>query len=153
MVHDETTRRRFRSAAQEAGIAILRTADEVRRALSAAVEPHGITLQQYNVLRILRGAAGAPMPTLDIADRMIERTPGITRLIDRLEARALVRRERCPNDRRLVHCSITREGSELLAAVQADFDAAEQAAAGMLSSGEHERLLELLGRIQGSGPA
>jgi hypothetical protein len=57
----------------------------VTRRLAGVVEPHGVTLQQYNVLRILRGAGEGGLPTLEIAQRMIEHAPGITRLLDRLE--------------------------------------------------------------------
>src|SRR5258706_12493191 len=80
----------FPSKRQEAAVALLRTADVIRRLFGAVVEPKGITVQQYNVLRILRGAGEPGLPTLDIAERMIETTPGITRLIDRLETKKLV---------------------------------------------------------------
>ena len=104
----------FRSPRQEAAIALLRTADVVRRRIARVVEPHGVTLQQYNVLRILAGAGGEGMPTLEIAARMIERAPGITRLLDRLEGKRLIRRERCPSDRRQVLCWIGESGLRLL---------------------------------------
>ena len=64
--------RPFRSAGQEASIGLLRTADELRRYFSTILEPSGITTQQYNVLRILRGAGPEGLPTLEIAARMIE---------------------------------------------------------------------------------
>src|SRR5690606_1593325 len=99
---------------QQALVAVFRTADAVRRALTQVLEPHGLTMQQYNVLRILRGARPDPLPTMDIAERMMDRTPGITRLLDRLEAKGLVRRERCQDDRRQVLCTITPVGLELL---------------------------------------
>jgi DNA-binding MarR family transcriptional regulator len=89
-------RRPFQSPGHEAVLGLMRTADLVRRHGAAIVEPHGITLQQFNVLRILRGAGDEGLPTLEVADRMIERTPGVTRLLDRMEAKELVRRERCP---------------------------------------------------------
>ncbi len=73
-------RKPFQSRAQEAAIGLLRTADTVRREIASVVEPHGITLQQYNVLRILRGAGALGLPTLEIAARMVEQAPGITRL-------------------------------------------------------------------------
>src|SRR5688500_3938837 len=84
-------RRPFRSRTQEGVIARMRTADVLLRALARVVEPHGITLQQYNVLRILRGAGAEGLPTLEVGVRMIEETPGVTRLLDRLEKKALVR--------------------------------------------------------------
>src|SRR5213078_2794277 len=100
-------------------VALIRTADVVRRAVGDVVEPHGITAQQYNVLRILRGAGQDGLPTLEIAERMIEQTPGITRLIDRLESKRLVERERSSIDRRCVYCRITKAGLDLLARLDA----------------------------------
>jgi DNA-binding MarR family transcriptional regulator len=85
----------FPSAAHEGGLGLMRTADVLRRRGAAVVEPRGITLQQYNVLRILRGAGEEGLPTLEVAARMVEQTPGITRLLDRLEVKGLVRRQRC----------------------------------------------------------
>ncbi len=104
----------FESPAQEALLGLFRTADAVGRVVAAAIEPYGITAQQFNVLRILRGAMPDPLPTLDIGERMIEQTPGITRLLDRLEAKGLVSRSRCATDRRQVHCRITPAGLKLL---------------------------------------
>jgi len=100
-------------------VALMRTADLVRRHASALLEPHGLTLQQYNVLRILRGAGADGLPTLEIADRMIERTPGITRLLDRLEAKELVRRQRCPKDRRQHLCWATPKALAILQKIDA----------------------------------
>jgi DNA-binding MarR family transcriptional regulator len=107
-------RRPFQSAGHEAIVGLLRTADLIRRQAAAVIEPHGITLQQFNVLRILRGAGDDGLPTLEVADRMIEQTPGVTRLLDRLEAKELVRRQRCPKDRRQHLCWITGKGLALL---------------------------------------
>ena len=106
--------RPFRTAGQEAFLGLLKTVDLLRRKASAQTEPEGITLQQYNVLRILRGAGPGGLPTLEIATRMIEQAPGITRLLDRLETKRLVSRERCPEDRRQVTCRITEKGLALL---------------------------------------
>src|SRR6201981_2074389 len=81
----------FQSPAQEAILALFRTSDLLERRFAQLVEPRGISLQQYNVLRILRGAGQEGTPTLDIAGRMIEKTPGITRLLDQLERKHLLR--------------------------------------------------------------
>jgi len=141
----ETKQKRpFGTRAQEATVALLRTADGVRRRLAQTVDPHGITLQQYNVLRILKGAAPDPLPTLEIAERMIEAQPGITRLLDRLADKGLVRRERCADDRRQVHCWITEEGLDLLADLDPVVDEADRAAVGTLSAAQVEQLLRLL---------
>ena len=138
----------FRTRAQEATIAILRTADVVRRRITAALEPHGITMQQFNVLRILRGARGKPMPTLDIGERLIEQTPGITRLLDRLEEKELVRRERCTADRRQVHCFITQPGLDVLAAVDGTVDGEDDVVGLALSDDELAVLIGFLDRIR-----
>src|SRR4030095_11952694 len=84
-------RRPFQSVAHEAVVALMRTADLVRRQMTALVEPHGITLQQYNVLRILRGAGDEGVPTLEVSERMIEQAPGVTRLLDRLATKEITR--------------------------------------------------------------
>jgi len=143
--------RPFRSAAHEALIGLLRTADLVRRNLTAVMRPHGVTVQQYNVLRILRGAGKAGLPTLEIAERMIERTPGITRLLDRLEARGWVTRERCPGDRRQVLCYLTREGGRLLSRLDEPVAAADEEALAVLAPEEKAELIRLLDAIRDGG--
>src|SRR5690606_27527328 len=112
------------------------------------LEPHGLTGQQYNVLRILRGARPDPLPVMEIADRMMEQTPGITRLLDRLEAKALVSRVRCLEDRRQVHCSITEAGLALLEALDEPVKAADEALLGVLDRSELERLIDALERVR-----
>jgi DNA-binding MarR family transcriptional regulator len=140
--------RPFTSATAEAAVSLMRTADLVRRSVAAEVEPHGITLQQYNVLRILRGAGKEGLPTLEIAERMIEQTPGITRLIDRLESKELVLRERCPTDRRQVFCRITADGLALLKALERPIRVAEEEALAALSPNQLEQLVKLLDRTR-----
>jgi len=145
-------RRPFRSVRQEGTLAILRTADVVRRHLATAIETSGVTLQQYNVLRILRGAGASGLPTLDVADRMIESTPGVTRLIDRLAVKGLVERTRSRDDRRQVICTITAEGLDLLADLDGVVDDADESALGALSEKETRILIDLLGKIRGGYP-
>jgi DNA-binding MarR family transcriptional regulator len=144
-------KRPFRSVAHEATLGLLRTADLVRRALAAVIEPHGITGQQFNVLRILRGAAPEPLPTLEIADRMIEQTPGITRLLDRLEAKGLVARNRCRTDRRQMHCRITDAGRALLDELEQPVDQAGEDVMRPIGRAGQRQLNALLDRIRG-GP-
>lgn len=120
--------RPFASACQEASLSLLRTADAMRRLYAVVMEPFGITFQQYNVLRILRGAGDAGLPTTEIAERMIERSPGLTRLIDRLEAKTWVERARTREDRRQVICTITEKGQKLVDDMEGPVRAAEQVA-------------------------
>ena len=141
-------RRPFESAAQEATLGLVRTADGIRRHFSRVVEPHGITVQQFNVLRILRGAAPEPLPTLEIAERMVEQTPGITRLLDRLEAKQLIARQRCPSDRRQVLCAITPVGLALLDTLEAPIRQAHQEVFGVLPVAAQRQLIRLLDRVR-----
>ena len=140
--------RPFRSRTEEAVVGLFRTAEVVRRALSAPVEAKGITLQQYNVLRILRGAGEAGLPTLDIGDRMVEHAPGVTRLLDRLEAKHLVRRRRCPEDRRQVLCWIEPAGERLLAELESPMRAAARRRMAGLGPGGLETLIALMEAVR-----
>ncbi len=139
----------FRSASQEAFVALLVTAQHLRWPVEELLQRHGgITVQQYNVLRILRGAGPAGLPTLEVAARMIERTPGVTRLIDRLEAKGLVERERSNDDRRLVVCRITKAGLALLADLDDPMDALDDASFSGLSKADLKSLIRLLDRVR-----
>ena len=148
LLQQEIKQRAFRSSAQEATIAILRTADVLRRTIGALLEPHGVTMQQYNVLRILRGSFPDPLPTLEIGERLIEQTPGVTRLLDRLEEKGLVRRARCTEDRRLVHCWITPAGLELLAELDPVADEADERLGDSFEPAELRQLIALLERVR-----
>ena len=141
----------FETPAQEAALGLVRTADLLRRHFSAVVEPHGITVQQFNVLRILRGASPEALPTLEIAERMVEQTPGVTRLLDRLEAKRLISRERCPHDRRQVLCAITPAGLALLAELDDPIRRAHQQAVGVLPVAAQRQLIRLLDRVRAGG--
>ena len=97
-IRDEIKQTRpFRNRSQEAAVALLRTANVLRRRIDALVSGEGITVQQYNVLRILRGSK-APLPTMEIAERMIEDAPGITRHVCNLEKLGYIRREQWAGD-------------------------------------------------------
>jgi hypothetical protein len=78
ILEDLKQKKPFRSRSQEAYLALLRTADDSKRHVSHVLDSAGIRLQQYNVLRILRGAGSRGLPTLSVAERMIERTPART---------------------------------------------------------------------------
>jgi DNA-binding MarR family transcriptional regulator len=143
--------RPFRSPAHEATVALLRAVDGVRRRLAAVLGAHGVTLQQFTVLRILRGAGRDGLPTLEIGERMIEHAPGITRLLDRLAAKRLVERRRGDDDRRRVDCRITAAGQALLAALDGPVDDADRAALRGLSVAEQRELVRLLALVRAGG--
>ncbi|MBS1910752.1 MAG: MarR family transcriptional regulator [Bacteroidetes bacterium] len=141
--------RPFANREQEAIVALLRTTDVLRRYLSNVVDPHGITLQQYNVLRILRGAGGA-LPTMEIGERMIEEAPGVTRMLDRLEKKNLVRRTRQSTDRRQVLCAITEEGLRLVDALDHPMNSADLAVLAGLSPEQLDGFIRSLDTVRGA---
>lgn len=138
----------FRDSGQEALLAIRRTADTLQREMARTIEPFGVTEQQYNVLRILRGSHPDGLPSLEIGDRMIERQPNVTRLLDRLDRKGLVRRKRSTQDRRVVRCWISDRGLDLLSEMDDPIDATDLRLAGNLSAEEHDQLIELLARVR-----
>ena len=149
VLRDELKQTRpFNSPAHEAVVSILRTAALVQRHIAQVVEAGGITIQQYNVLRILRGAGSVGLPTLAIRNRMIEEASGITRLLDKLETAGYVVRERSTPDRRQVLCQITPVGLRLLTHLDEPVDAANAFALGMLDDSEKRALVELLGAVR-----
>ena len=105
---------RFESAEQEALLNVLATASYVTSEINATLAPHGITHPQYNVLRILRGRRPDRYACSEIAERLLDRTPDVTRLLVRLEGRGLVHRQRAEHDRRVVEVEVTPAGLSLL---------------------------------------
>jgi DNA-binding MarR family transcriptional regulator len=98
----------------EAMASVLRTAAVLDHALGEALKPFGVTLTQYNVLRILRGAGPHGLCGRDIGERLIARVPDVPRLLDRMEEMGLIHRERDPTDRRQVTARVTQEGLHVL---------------------------------------
>lgn len=143
----------FRSRRQEGVLALMLAADAVRARLGSIFDrPEELTMQQYNVLRILRGAGEAGLPTLDVGERMVERTPGVTRLIDRLAAKKLVDRERAGEDRRQVWCRITARGLGLLAKYDSKVEGFDEQVLGCLAKNEVSTWIELLDRVRNNQP-
>jgi len=108
---------------------------------------HGITLQQFNVLRILRGA-GETLPTMEVAARMIEPEPGITRLIGRLEKKQLIERGRCKQDSRRMLCAITPKGLDVLSRLDEPLVALEAQLLGSMPDADLDTLIALLERAR-----
>jgi len=150
MATSQKPQQNFRSREQQAVLGLLRTADAIKRSLAHVVEPHGITPQQYNVLRILRGAGSDGLPTLTIGERMVEQTPGVTRLIDRLERKGLVVRTPCPKDRRRVFCQITAKGLGLLDELDEPVNRWDVQTVSILPPSDVDSLITLLDRVRAS---
>ena len=92
-------------------VAVMRMQDELNREVAALLKPHDLTGSQYNVLRILRGAAEDGLPCRQISARMLNRVPDVTRLVDRLVCSGLAERISQANDRRVVRVRTTHKAS------------------------------------------
>ena len=139
---------RFTSVQQEAVFNVLVTSSWIMNELAAAMAPHGVTPAQYNVLRILRGSHPEQLTCSDVGDRLLDRTPDVTRLLNRLERAGFVSRCRAEHDRRVVHVGITEAGLALLGRMQDDVEAVQTRITRHLSDAEHAHLCELLERLR-----
>lgn len=110
------------SAEAKLFVALIRAADRLAQDAELLIKSHGLTATQYNVLRILRGAGPDGLPCKRIGDRMISRDPDMTRLLDRMEKRSLITRERQTEDRRVIKTRITPAGLEILKKLDAPVD-------------------------------
>lgn len=138
---------RFESDIQEALLNVMVAAGHVREMIDRACAEFGITAAQYNVLRILKGGPPEGYSRREILERMIERAPDCTRLIDRLERQNLVSRTRTKSDRRLSLTRITAEGSKLLDRMAIEIDRIQAEIGSRLSAvdrRELSRILEML---------
>ena len=138
----------FASAAQEAVLNVFATESWVSGEITAALSPHGVTQAQYNVLRILRGSHPDRLACSDIGDRLVDRTPDVTRLLIRLEAQGLVERRRAKHDRRVVEVAITPAGLDTLAKLDDPVTRVMDRVTGRLSEDDLKTLCDLLERMR-----
>lgn len=137
-------RRRFDSLQQEAFLNLWRTYDRLRAFEDDLFARHDLTPQQYNALRLLRGEHPGTLRTLDLAARLVSRAPDITRLLDKLQSRGLVERDRPADNRRVVHVGITRAGLALLCELEGPIAECHARQLGHLSTRELKELVALL---------
>lgn len=136
----------FRSPAHQASVGLARTASSLKYKIEQITKRDGISLSQFNILRILRGA-GRPLPTMEVSQRMVEMEPGITRLLVRLEKRGLVSRQRSESDARTVECSITELGLLILDRVDGPIAQLEERIMSHLTVSEVASLNSILSRL------
>jgi len=110
----------FPNSKVKALLNIIYTANWISSIQNEFFKPFGISPQQFNILRILKGA-GKAISVQNIKDRMLERAPNATRLMDKLCAKEFINRIPCPEDRRVVHIEITKKGLQLLKRIDASF--------------------------------
>ncbi len=142
---------RFESPQHEAMLGLLVAAGHLRERIEAVCARHQVTGGQYNVLRVLRGAHPDGYPRWDIARRLIERSPDVTRLIDRLAEGGWVERVRSEQDRRLSVTRITTKGLKLLERMRGEIEAIQADLARRLPDREARALADLCARLYDEG--
>lgn len=140
----DTGHRRFDSLEQEAFLNLWRTYDRLRAVEDELFGKYDLSAQQYNALRLLRGARPGMLSTLGLASRLISRAPDITRLLDKLEERGLIERVRLENNRRVVLVGITAAGLDLLDRLDEAVQQCHRRQLGHLSRRELGDLIRLL---------
>lgn len=139
-------RKPFRNSRQKAIINMIFTTNWVTDRIKTLLKPHGITMQQYNVLRILRGA-GEPISTSEIRARMLDKMSDTSRMVDRLYQKGLVLRSPCADDKRLVDVRLSGEGQQLIDKLDC-LDSEIDRVLGRLSETEADQLSNLLDKIR-----
>ncbi len=143
---------KFQGPEQEAILNLMVTASYVEDIFTKACLEHGISHQQYNILRILRGVYPEGHPCGEIADRMLSRAPDITRRLDRLVRLGLVQRDRLADDRRVVITRITEAGLELLKEMDDKVQKGHEVLSRRLTSEECLEISRLCEKIYGEAP-
>jgi DNA-binding MarR family transcriptional regulator len=149
--HELKKKRPFEVASQAAALGLVRTNDQLQIHFARLFRQYGLTPSQYNVLRILRGE-GAPLPILEIAERTVTVVPGITGLIDRLEAAGFVSRERSSEDRRVVYVALTDKAAKLLAKIDRPLVEMHERVMRHLTKTEINDLMRLLDKVRAGLP-
>lgn len=136
----------FRNEYQKAAINLIYTYNWIHERMKGIFEKQDITPQQFNILRILRGA-GKPISTLQIRQRMLDKMSDTSRIVDRLVVKELVQKNTCINDKRLVDVSITEAGKKILEKMDA-YNAQMDAIFNNLSAEEANNLNVLFDKIR-----
>jgi DNA-binding MarR family transcriptional regulator len=133
-------------------VALLKAADSLASEADQLVKATGLTAAQYNVLRILRGAGPEGLPCNTIAERMISRDPDMTRLLDRMEKRELITRERQTEDRRVVKARISDAGMKLLKKMDAPIRELHKSQFAHMTAARLKTLMDLLTEVAAHAP-
>ncbi|MEN7547655.1 MarR family transcriptional regulator [Rapidithrix thailandica] len=139
----------FKDAYQKLYINLIYTSNSLSNQFDKAFKKHGLTSQQFNILRILKGAHPEVKCAGDIKLVMLDKNPDVTRLVDRLVQKGLVFRNTCPNSRRKVDIGITQEGLDLIDSIGPDLEKEYQVFQNNLTEQEADLLSDLLDKLRG----
>lgn len=139
---------KFKTPQQKAFVNLRYTSNWILKKQNNFMSNYDLTMPQFNILRILRGAGeGVFLSVTTIKNRMVEISPNTTRLMDKLLEKKLIERERCPNDKRIVHVCISKLGMNLLSDIDKHFDK-ELTMTNLLSDEEAEFLSNILDKMR-----
>lgn len=146
-IEEEIKQNTFKSEYHKAYINLVYTSGWLQQAQAALFKPYGLTLPQFNILRILRGQHPKPATISLLIGRMLDKTSNASRIVDKLEAKDLVTRTQCPDDRRTVDVLITDKGLALLKEMDG-LDSGTSTGIRNLSEQEARELNRLLDKIR-----
>ncbi|MFT5243882.1 MAG: DNA-binding MarR family transcriptional regulator, partial [Psychroserpens sp.] len=129
-------------------VTIFLTNTLIKTELLSVLKPHDLSLEQFNVLRILRGQKGNPLNLQDVQERMVNKMSNTTRLVDKLILKNFVKRMECKKNRRKIEIYITKAGLDKLSELDSKVDATEEKATSKLTAIELKELNRLLRKIQ-----
>ena len=152
-IDKEIHQQNFRNNRQKALINLLYTYGWAIEKIKHFLSQEDITHQQYNILRILRGAHPQPLSTLQIRERMLDKMSDTSRLVDRLVLKDLVQKTTCSKDKRLVDVVISEKGQELLRRLDAQSEEMDHHIMGGVSEEDAENLSLLLDKLRSNGAA
>lgn len=148
-LEEEIQQSKFKNEFQKVGINLLFTASWMNKVNTESLKPYNISIQQFNILRILRGMAGEPASIKLLTERMIDKMSNASRLVEKLKTKGLVQRVECPQDRRQVDILITKKGLALLEKASDDLESTLQYKMTNISEKEAKMLNDLLDRLRG----
>jgi DNA-binding MarR family transcriptional regulator len=145
---DEAIQSRFRNDRHRAGVNLMYTSNWLSDQVGQSLKNHGLTLQQFNLLRIIRGAAPQPVSVKYIRERMLDKMSDVSRVVEKLREKQLIDRRECPSDRRNVDITLTKAGAAKLQEVDTRLDTIDHVF-NTLTDLEVEQFNALLDKLRG----
>ncbi|THH42083.1 MarR family transcriptional regulator [Neolewinella litorea] len=148
-IEEEIRQPTFRSPAHRTQVNIIYTAAWINQQTTHALRPFGLSIQQFNILRILRGRNGKPATVKLLTERMLDKMSNASRLVDKLKEKGYVKRQECETDRRRVDIIITKEGLDIIAKATEAVERSMEENLGNLDDHDFNELSNMLDRLRG----
>lgn len=147
-IEDDIKQPRFKSPSHRAHVNIVYTSSWLNQITVAALKPFGLSLQQFNILRILRGRGDEPSTVKLLTERMLDKMSNASRLVDKLKDKGYVLRQECPTDRRRVDILITEQGLEAIEMASKAVEKSRSSVFGNLTDEQAVQLSTLLDKLR-----